>query len=72
MGITTWISVPLPPDTDELHWGRGRSLKRNNEIKKWISEQWEAGAIKQWKTFHYQTFSFSREEDAVAFKLRWV
>lgn len=70
--MTKWISVPLPPDMAGRHGGAAYSTTRNDEILKWLEEQWEAGAIKKWINYKNHAFGFSRAEDAMAFKLRWL
>lgn len=72
MRITTWISIPLSPDMTGRRGESAYSTQRTAEIENWLMEQWKASAIKKWMSLDNHTFGFSREEDAVAFKLRWL
>lgn len=72
MEITTWISIPLTPDMTGRHGGAAYSTTRHSEIEDWLREQWRAGAIKKWRNLDNHSFGFLREEDAMAFKLRWT
>jgi len=69
---TEWISVILPPDMIGRRGHSAYSTRRLKEIENWLMEQWEASAIQKWMNLNNHTFRFSREEDAMAFKLRWI
>ena len=68
---TIWISIPLSSDMTGRRGESAYSATRMKEIEDWLMEQWEAGVIEKWMSLDNHTFGFSREEDAVAFKLRW-
>lgn len=70
---TEWIWVDLLPDeTDETHNVFPRwSKERMNEIEAWLQEQFIAGVIDKWLVISNNRVGLSREEDAMAVKLRW-
>lgn len=60
--MTIWYDIELRPEGNNYPY---------HEIMLWLNEQHDAGIIKHYYTSHYY-YSFTREEDAVAFKLRWL
>ena len=42
------------------------------EIETWLEEQKDDGSIEYWDHDTLSTFAFINEEDAMAFKLRWL
>lgn len=42
------------------------------EIETWLEEHKDNGSIEYWDHDTLSTFAFINEEDAIAFKLRWL
>ena len=75
--MNEWFTVILGGDNDAIVKsipGKGiismRSEEQIQEIYNWLVELWDTNRLGPWKRYG-RKYKFRREEDAMAFKLRW-
>ena len=69
---TKWHKVKILPDSKGPFGVPAMSRAYLEQVEKWIIDQVQNNNFYIWIHFGSGEFGFKREEDAMAFKLRWL
>ena len=67
-----WHIIEIEPDGLSTFGRPALTSRYKKEVEQWIEDHYNTTEFGIWKDAGFCKYGFRNEEDAVAFKLRWV